>query len=338
MNSERDKNAKKAMDRRAFLNSLNRGTLATGALVGSFTKAWAAKEEGASAAATVDTTAGKNSRRGPREGLSFKGVPYGAPTGGKMRFLPPVKPESWTGVKDALEYGHRSPQPPENLVPEWGAMNMETMPGADCLVLNVWTSGLKDGHKRPVMVFLHGGGYVNGHGNFTCYDGTNLAAKHDVVLITLNHRLNIFGYLYLADIGGEQFKTASNAGMMDIVLALEWVRDNAANFGGDNGNVTIFGQSGGGGKVSTLMAMPSAKGLFHRAIVESAAAIKGIPRDEATKSAEMLLKNESQPDRVAELQMLPAAAVIGRVGAWRWSSGIEARASRRWPHLACRSV
>ena len=120
-----------------------------------------------------------------------------------MRFLPAGKPEPWTGVKDALEYGHRCPQPPEHLVPEWGAMNMETMPGADCLVLNIWTNGLKDGHKRPVMVFLHGGGFVNGHGNFTCYDGTNLAAKHDVVVITLNHRLNLFGFLYLADVGGE---------------------------------------------------------------------------------------------------------------------------------------
>ena len=311
MSSERDKKAKTAMDRRAFLNSLNRGTLATSALAGSFTKAWAAKDEGASAPATVDTTAGKI--RGAQQGkvYSFKGVPYGAPTGGKMRFLPAGKPEPWTGVKDALEYGHRCPQPPEHLVPEWGAMNMETMPGADCLVLNIWTTGLKDGHKRPVMVFLHGGGFVNGHGNFTCYDGTNLAGKHDVVAITLNHRLNLFGFLYLAEIGGSQFANASNAGMLDIVLALEWVRDNIASFGGDPANVTIFGQSGGGGKVSTLMAMPGAKGLFHRAIVESASAIKGIPRAEANKVAETVLQRVNlTPDRAAELQMLPAAQLL----------------------------
>jgi len=302
---------KNTIDRRAFLSRLNKGTLATGALMGSLSRAWAAKEEGASGASTADTTAGKI--RGAQQGkvYSFKGVPYGAPTGGKMRFLPATKPEAWTGVKDALEYGHRCPQPPEHLVPEWGAMNTETMPGADCLVLNIWTTGLKDNRKRPVMVFLHGGGFVNGHGNFTCYDGSNLAGKHDVVAITLNHRLNLFGFLYLAEIGGSQFANASNVGMLDIVLALEWVRDNIANFGGDPGNVTIFGQSGGGGKVSTLMAMPSAKGLFHRAIVESASAIKGIPRDEANKVAETVLqKMNLTPDRAAELQMLPAAQLL----------------------------
>lgn len=291
------------IDRRSFLN---RGALAASLFGGALTKTWADQ-----AGPIVETTCGKI--RGALDGKvnSFKGVPYGAPTGGKLRFLPPVKPEPWTGVKDALQYGHRCPQPPENLVPEWGAMNVEMPIGADCLVLNIWTTGLKDGHKRPVMVFLHGGGYTGGHGNFTCYDGTNLAAKHDVVLITLNHRLNIFGFLYLADIAGEQFAHASNAGMLDIVAALEWVRDNIANFGGDPGNVTIFGQSGGGGKVSTLMAMPPAKGLFHRAIVESAAAIKGVPRSEANETAETILKKMNlTPDRAAELRDIPAPQLI----------------------------
>ena len=128
------------------------------------------------------------------------------------------------------------------------------------------------------MVWLHGGGYTSGSGGFLCYSGQELARKHDVVVVTVNHRLTVFGYLYLAGIGGEKFAHASNVGMLDIVAALEWVRDNAAAFGGDSGNVTIFGQSGGGGKVSVLMAMPSAKGLFHRAIVESGANVKGVPR------------------------------------------------------------
>jgi para-nitrobenzyl esterase len=295
------------IERRAFLS---RGTASLFGISGTLRKTWA-DEKPESSAPVVETTCGKI--RGARQGKvsSFKGVPYGAPTGGKMRFLPPVKPEPWTGVKDALEYGHRCPQAPEHLVPEWAAFNAEQPVGADCLVLNLWTTGLKDGHKRPVMVFLHGGGYTGGHGNFTVYDGTHLAAKHDVVLVTLNHRLNIFGFLYLADIGGDQFAHASNAGMLDIVAALEWVRDNIVSFGGDPGNVTIFGQSGGGGKVSTLMAMPAAKGLFRRAIVESAAAIKGVSRSEANETAETILKKMSlTPDRAAELRDIPAAQLV----------------------------
>jgi para-nitrobenzyl esterase len=178
--------------------------------------------------------------------------------------------------------------------------------GEDCLVLNVWTPGVgHGGGKRPVMVWLHGGGYTSGSGGFICYDGTELARKHDVVAITVNHRLTIFGYLYLAGIGGEKYAKSSKVGMLDIVAALEWVRDNIAAFGGDPGNVTIFGQSGGGGKVSTLMAMPSAHGLFHRAIVESGAAVKGVSRDAANKSAERYLaKLNLKPDQVDQLQKL----------------------------------
>ena len=139
------------------------------------------------------------------------------------------------------------------------------------------------------MLFRSGYSAGSGGGN-AVYDGSNLAAKHDVVVVTINHRLNIFGFLYLADIGGERFANASNAGMLDVVLALEWVRDNIANFGGDPNNVTIFGQSGGGGKVSTLLGMPAAKGLFHKAIAMSGSALTGIPRDEATKTAEAVMK------------------------------------------------
>jgi para-nitrobenzyl esterase len=156
------------------------------------------------------------------------------------------------------------------------------------------------------MVWLHGGGFASGSGDYILYDGANLARKRDVVVVTVNHRLNVFGYLYLADVGGAKYADASNAGHRDIVQALEWVRDNISNFGGDPGNVTIFGQSGGGGKVATLMAMPSAKGLFHRAVCQSGAAIKGVSRANATKTAQALLdKLNLKPDQIDQLQNMP---------------------------------
>ncbi len=161
------------------------------------------------------------------------------------------------------------------------------------------------------MVWLHGGGYSQGSGAFIIYDGANLACRHDVVVVTVNHRLNVFGYLYLAELGGEKYAESSNVGMLDIVAALEWVRDNIPAFGGDPNNVTIFGQSGGGGKVSTLMAMPSAKGLFHRAVCESASAIRGVPKDQATKAAAAYMaKLELKPNQVDELQKLPAEQLV----------------------------
>ena len=225
--------------------------------------------------------------------------------------MPPSRPQPWASVRDTLELGHQAPQIASGLIPEVAAVEDKGPIGEDCLVLNVWTPSLGAGHKRPVMVWLHGGGYSTGSGGFTIYDGANLARKHDVVTVTVNHRLNIFGFLYLADIGGEKYAHASNVGMLDIVAALEWVRDNIAAFGGDPGNVTIFGQSGGGGKVSTLMAMPSARGLFHRAIVESSSAIKGVTRSDASKSAEMILaKLGLKPNQLDELQNLPMDRVL----------------------------
>jgi para-nitrobenzyl esterase len=165
------------------------------------------------------------------------------------------------------------------------------------------------------MVWLHGGGYSQGSGAFIIYDGANLACRHDVVVVTVNHRLNVFGYLYLAELGGEKYASSSNVGMLDIVAALEWVRDNIAAFGGDPNNVTIFGQSGGGGKVSTLMAMPSAKGLFHRAVVESASAIKGVPKDQATSSAEAFLaKVGLKSNQIDELQKMPVEQLVTAMG------------------------
>ena len=239
------------MNRRTFLNT---SALASGIVFrGGMPIAQAAKVSGGGSP-IVETTGGKI--RGVQSGkvFSFKGVHYGAITTGKMRFMPPAKVQPWADVKDALDIGQRAPQLPGNLVPEYAVMERTEPMGGDCLCLNVFTTGIKDGRKRPVMFWLHGGGFSAGSGGGNVlYDGSNLALKHDVTVVTINHRLNVFGFMYLADIGGERFAQASNAGMLDVVLALEWVRDNAATFGGDPGNVTIFGQSGGGSKVSTLL-------------------------------------------------------------------------------------
>ncbi len=295
------------MDRRSFIGF---GTLAASALMsGKFSSALAENAK-MKPGEIVETNLGKV-RGTTQNGVhAFKGVPYAASTAGENRFMPPKKREPWSGVRDASELGLRSPQLLAafhgQVPPEVESMDRNEPMGEDCLVLNVWTSSVGRGTgKRPVMVWLHGGGYTSGSGGFICYDGAELARKHDVVAITVNHRLTVFGYLYLAGIGGEKYAKSSNVGMLDIVAALEWVRDNAAAFGGDPSNVTIFGQSGGGGKVSTLMAMPSAHGLFHRAIVESGAAVKGVSRDAANKSAERYLaKLNLKPDQVDQLQKL----------------------------------
>ena len=161
--------------------------------------------------------------------------------------------------------------------------------GEDCLVLNVWTRGLNDGARRPVMFWIHGGGFQSGSGSSQGYDGTNLCKRGDVVVVTINHRLNVMGFLYLGDIGGAEFANTGNVGMLDIVQALKWVRENIANFGGDPHNVMIFGESGGGRKVGTLLAMPDARGLFQRAVIQSGPTIKVVSRENATFAAQAVL-------------------------------------------------
>ncbi|MBQ0044797.1 MAG: carboxylesterase/lipase family protein [Bacteroidales bacterium] len=203
----------------------------------------------------------------------FLGIPYGASTEGKNRFMPPVAPEPWDGVLRTICYGDSAPQGPANFdTQNFGYFRDHWNYGflsEDCLRLNVWTPAL-DGKKRPVIVWLHGGGYSSGNGvEQDGYTGGNFAGTQDAVFCSVNHRLNAFGYCDLAGVGGEKYKHSGNVGMLDIIAALQWVHDNIENFGGDPGNVTIIGQSGGGSKVCTVAAMPAAKGLIHKAVALS---------------------------------------------------------------------
>lgn len=282
------------------------------------------------AKSVVETAAGKV-RGGVSDGVHiFRGIQYGGSTAGKNRFMPPTPPGEWSGVHDTLEYGDSCPQVPYDLVKpasiSWFTPFYSTNQSEDCLRLNVWTPALNDGGKRPVLVWLHGGGYSRGSGASSSYDGINMVRRGDVVTVTVNHRLNAFGYTHLGDLAGERFESSGNVGMLDIVQALEWVRDNIENFGGDPGNVMIFGESGGGAKVSTVLAMTPAKGLFHRAVVQSGAALRVETRENATKAASYLLEELGlKASEIYKLQTVPAQQLVSAQAAASVKAAREGR-------------
>jgi len=277
--------------------------------------------------ANAERTAAAPTTNGPVRGYvedgiqTFKGLRYGAAPVGALRFLPPRRPDPWTEAADALGLGAPAiqmginPNPPNGRNAGVPDAPGEPAESEDCLFINVWTPALGDGGKRPVMVWLHGGGFANGSGGAAMYDGAALARKGDVVVVTVNHRLNVFGYLHLPELAGPAYAQSGMAGMLDIVQVLEWVRDNIEAFGGDPGNVTLFGESGGGMKVSILMAMPAAKGLFHKAIVQSGPGLRGAEAKGAAAIArDVVAELGAEPFDLAALQAAPAEAIVAAAG------------------------
>ena len=294
---------------------------------------WLKLEAAAGESVTATTSAG-TVRGIVDEGINvFKGIPYGDTTAGTNRFLPPKPPAPWKGTRDALAYGPTAPQT-VGAADDLGRAARTRLPeeGQDCLVLNVFTPALSGSRNRPVMVWLHGGGFASGSGSTPILDGTSLARSGDVVVVTINHRLNVFGFTYLADAAGSDFALSGGAGMLDIVAALQWVRTNIDRFGGDPNLVTIFGQSGGGRKVATLMAMPEAKGLFHRAIIESGAVLRLTEREDAVRATTLLLDELGiTRGQIRELQKVPMNRLLAA------NAAVNAKLPSREPGMVANS-
>jgi para-nitrobenzyl esterase len=297
-----------AMNRRSFLNRM---ALAMGALYIPVLSGCGSRDGDLPRTTVAKTLYGRV--RGARENgiVVFKGIPYAGSPAGANRFKPAPELKPWSGIRDALAYGPQSIQPPD---PAWPKEWKPAVSSEDCLFLNVWTPGINDGKKRPVMFYSHGGGFSTGNGGADVWpqnefhDGAALAESYDVVVVTHNHRLGIMGYLYLGDLLGEEYAASGTVGMLDIIRALGWVRDNIAEFGGDPDTVMIWGESGGGAKTSALTAMPSAQGLYHKASIESGAALRMRSRESAGETAQAVLKalglNEKQ---ASKLLTIPAA-------------------------------
>jgi para-nitrobenzyl esterase len=286
------------LDRRAFLQH---SIVAVSSIV-------AANAHAATGESPVASTRHGRIRGYRDDGVNvFRGVRYGADTAGR-RFMAPLAPRAWDGVLEALAHGASCPQ-----------SSREDAVSEDCLFLNVYTPGLRDRARRPVMVYIHGGAYNNGSGSSPLYDGVRLCRRGDVVVVTVNHRLNAFGYLYLARHGGagpdSVLADSGNAGQLDLILALRWVRDNIAEFGGDPDKVTVFGQSGGGAKIATLMAMPAAAGLFHRAATMSGQQVTASGPLNATLRARAILDAlKLPPERAGEIRTLPWQRIVEVLG------------------------
>ena len=315
------------LGRRSFIKSLGLGTAAIS--TGSFATLATSCSQGGSEKKEVvaeeppvlqvgDTIAVATTVYGKVKGYimngvyTFMGIPYGADTSGKNRFMPPVKPQPCEGVLPTVFYANSAPQDvryPRNpdsysaLVDHW---NYDLF-SEDCLRLNVWTNGLADGGKRPVIVWFHGGGFSNGNSmEQDGYHGENLAKQGNIVFCSVNHRLNAFGFTDLSSVGGEKYKLSGNVGALDMVAALEWIHENIANFGGDPDNVTVIGQSGGGAKVCDIAAMPQAKGLVHKGVALSGTAIRGADKKMAQKVGEYVLAEAGlKKSEVDKLQELP---------------------------------
>jgi para-nitrobenzyl esterase len=302
----------------------------------------------------VDTSAGRVRGFASTGILAFKGIPYAASTAGAQRFMAPVTPQPWTGVRSSMALGPSSPQAhnctsigrrtgwnndEEAFMFDWD----DGRPSEDCLRINVWTPGAGAARRRPVLVWIHGGGYSSGSSNeLRMYDGESLSRRGDAVVVSLNHRLGVLGYLNLGE-HGERWASAGNAGMLDIVAALGWIKENIANFGGDPNSVLIFGQSGGGGKVGTLLGMPSAKGLFQRAVIQSGSNVRrpaqdrsgelaaavlqelGLTRATIDKLQELPYERIVEAGVIAQRKMNPTPAAPGTGGGVNWAPVIDGR-------------
>ncbi len=306
-------------DRRKFIQTMGAGTagltIGTATLSSCASSAGKKEEDGqiifvGDKIAIAETAYGKVRGFIHKDIYNFLGIPYGANTEGKNRFMPPQKPEPWSDIYPAVYWPNAAPQLLENFYANrylaftdyWHYDDVSE----NCLGINVWTPGYNDNVKRPVMLWIHGGGFTSGNSiEHPEYHGENLARKENIVFCSLNHRLGPLGFSDLSSLGGEKYASSGNVGMLDIIAALEWIRDNISNFGGDPGSVTIMGQSGGGAKVCTLNAMPSAKGLFHKAVALSGLSIRSGEKAGADKLAYYILKeaglNASQIDKLQEM-------------------------------------
>jgi para-nitrobenzyl esterase len=273
--------------------------------------------------AVADTSNGKVRGFIHKDIYNFLGIPYGANTSGKNRFMVPQKPDPWVDVFPAVYWPNSAPQVLDNFYANrylaftdyWHYDDVSE----NCLGINVWTPGYKENVKRPVLLWIHGGGYTSGNSiEHPEYHGENLSRQGNIVFCSLNHRLGPLGFSNFAGVGGEKFAASGNVGMLDIVAALEWIRDNISNFGGDPGNVTIMGQSGGGAKVCTLTAIPSAKGLFHKAVALSGTTLNGGQKDYSEKLGSYILQeaglSASQIDKLQELPWKDYLTIANKAG------------------------